>query len=236
MFIGRRLHGILAMVCAGLAQGALGGGNDDPLLVMAEVDRLELRAGDGEPQRLEAEAWAGRDLQKLWLKTEVERADGSTEEAEVQLGWSRALAPFWDLRLGVRRDFEPEPGRGWAVVGVKGLAPYLFDVDAALFVGEGGRTGLRLEAEYELALTQRLMLVPELEVNVYGQNDEATGTGSGLSSVELGVRLRYEIRRELAPYIGVSWQRRFGNTADFARDVGEVVDSAQLLIGLHAWF
>lgn len=236
MFVERRLPWMFALLCALTSQGALGHREDDPLLAMVEIDRLELRDGDGAPRLLEAEAWAGYDLRKLWLSTEIERAGGSTEEAEVQLGWSRAFAPFWDLRLGVRRDFDPEPERSWAMVGVKGLAPYLFEVDAALFVGGSGRTALRLEAEYELALTQRLMLVPELEINAHGDDDEATGTGAGLSDIELGLRLRYEIRRELAPFIGVSWQRRFGNSADFARDAGEAIDSTQLLVGVHAWF
>ncbi len=138
--------------------------------------------------------------------------------------------------MGLRKDFQPTPSRSWAVLGVQGLAPYLFEVDTAVFLGESGRTALRLEAEYEILFTQRLILSPEIEVNFYGQNDEATGTGSGLSDVEFGLRLRYEIRREFAPYIGVNWFKKFGNTADFSRLEGAEVSDTQIVLGVRAWF
>jgi len=140
------------------------------------------------------------------------------------------------VQFGLRQDFQPSPSRSWVVFGFQGLAPYFFEVDTALFIGESGRTALRLEAEYELLFTQRLILTPEVEINFYGQNDRDLGLGSGLSDLEAGLRLRYEVRREFAPYIGVNWNKSFGNTADFARDEGEDTDDFQWVIGLRAWF
>ena len=210
---------------------------DNPVLTRVIIDQLELRNADGaNPIALEAQAWIGKDLNKLWLKTDIEQRDGETEEAEVQALYSRALAPFWDIQMGVRYDAKPTPTRTWGVIGVQGLAPYWFEIDTALFVGESGRTVARFSAEYELLFTQKLILMPSVEVNVYGQNDAETGTGSGLSDAKAGLRLRYEIRRELAPYIGVNWNKTFGNTADFVKSKGEAVSDTELVVGLRAWF
>ena len=210
---------------------------DDPILAKVMIDQLEVRVTDGpNPYVLEGQMWVGQDLNKLWLKTEVEHVDGETEEAELQALYSRAIAPYWDLQVGWRHDIRPKPDRDWLAIGLEGLAPYWFEIDAAAFIGEGGQVGARLEAEYEILFTQRWVLTPEMEVNLHTQNDEATGTGSGLSDLELGLRLRYEIRREFAPYIGVNWVKKFGNTADFARDEGESTDDVQFVAGVRAWF
>jgi copper resistance protein B len=212
-------------------------GDDDPLVTMVLIDKLELRSTDGpDPLVLNADAWIGYDLNKLWFKTEVERVDGNTEEAELQMLYSRAIAPFWDLQLGWRRDIRPQPQRDYLALGFKGLAPYLFDVDAGLFIGEAGQLGARLDAEYEYLLTQRLILSPEFEVNLYTKDDPEAGTGSGLSDMQLGLRLRYEIRREFAPYIGVNWTGQFGQTADYARAEGADTSDVQLVAGIRAWF
>ena len=214
-----------------------GGMNDDPLLTMLVVEQLEIRATDGEdPLVWEAEGWIGKDLNKFWIKTEGEYVDDRVEEAELQMLYSRALAPFWDLQLGWRHDIRPTPERDWLALGMKGLAPYYFDVDAALFIGDAGRTAARLQAEYEVMLTQKLILVPEIELNLHGKNDSDIGTGSGLSDIEAGLRLRYEVRREFAPYVGVNWTKLYGKTADFARDEGEDVDDVQLVFGVSFWF
>ena len=210
---------------------------DNPVLTQVIIDQLELRNADGaNPIALEAQAWIGKDLNKLWLKTDIEQRDGETEEAEVQALYSRALAPFWDIQMGVRYDAKPTPTRTWGVIGVQGLAPYWFEMDTALFVGESGRTAVRFSAEYELLFTQKLILTPSVDVNVYGQNDVETGTGSGLSDAKAGLRLRYEIRREFAPYVGVKWNKKFGSTAEFARSKGEVVSDTELVVGLRVWF
>ena len=231
----KEFHGLVAvLMLPGLAQAH---GKDDPVLTKVMIDQLEVRSTDGpDPWVLDAQAWVGRDLHKLWVKTEVEYVDGATEEAEVQALYSRAIAPYWDLQVGWRHDIRPRPDRDWLAIGFEGLAPYWFEVDAAAFVGEGGQVGARLEAEYEWMFTQRWVLSPELEVNLYRKNDEAVGIGSGLSDLELGLRLRYEIRREFAPYVGVNWTRKIGNTADFARDEGEDTSDVQIVAGVRAWF
>ncbi|MEN8175499.1 MAG: copper resistance protein B [Pseudomonadota bacterium] len=223
-----------AVLFPGMANAA---SKDDPVLTKIMIDQLEYRSADGpDPWVLDAQAWMGKDLNKLWLKAEGERVDGETEEAEVQVLYSRAVAPYWDLQIGWRHDFHPKPTRDWLAVGIEGLAPYWFEVDAALFVGDDSQVAVRLEAEYEWMFTQRWILSPELEVNLHSKDDEDTGVGSGLSDLELGLRLRYEIRREFAPYIGVNWEKKFGNTADFARDEGEDTDDVQFVAGLRAWF
>jgi len=210
---------------------------DDPLLVMGLLDQLEIRdIGGDRDVTWDAQGWVGKDLHKLWLKTEGERADRKTEEFELQLLYSKAIARYWDIQVGVRHDFEPSPSRSWAVIGVQGLAPYFFETDVAIFVGDNGRTALRLDFEYESLLTQRLILTPELEANFYGKNDPEIGVGSGLSTVQAGLRLRYEIRREIAPYIGINWSKSFGNTAEFAAAAGQERSETQMVVGIRAWF
>lgn len=210
---------------------------DDPLLTLFQVGQLEKRDASGaNPLVWEVQGWIGYDLNKLVLKSEGERASGATESAELQLLYSRAIAPYWDLQVGVRHDLYPKPTQTWAVVGVQGIAPYFFETDASLFIGESGQTGLRLEAEYEMLLTQRWVLSPEIELNLYGENDDEREIGSGLADIEAGLRLRYEVRREFAPYVGVNWERKFGQTADFAREAGEDTNDTQLVVGIRAWF
>ncbi len=211
--------------------------NDDPLLTMLIVDQLEIRNNDGsDPLVWDAEGWIGKDVDKLWIKTEGEYVNSRVEEVELQALYSRAVAPFWDIQLGWRRNIRPTPNRDWLAFGVKGLAPYFFDIDVALFVGDAGRTSARLQVEYEIMLTQRLVLVPEIELNLYGKDDPATGIGSGLSNIEAGLRLRYEIRREFAPYIGLNWTKLYGDTADFARAEDTDTDDVQFVFGVRAWF
>lgn len=210
---------------------------DDPLLAKVIIDQLELRATDGpDPWALDAQAWIGQDLNKLWFKLEGEYLDGETTEAELQALYSRAIAPYWDLQLGWRHDIRPQPSRDWLAIGIDGLAPYWFELEGTAFIGESGQIGARLKGEYEWLFTQRWILSPELEVNLHTQDDEAVGVGSGLSDMQLGLRLRYEIRREFAPYIGVNWIRKFGATADFARAEGEDTRDVQLVAGVRAWF
>jgi len=210
--------------------------SDDPLLLMVILDQMEARDAAGDNTlSWDGEGWLGKDLHKVWLKTDGERTAGNTDEAELQFLYSKAIARYWDFQVGVRHDFKPSPSRSWVAIGFKGLAPYFFDIDSTAFIGESGRIALRFEAEYELLITQRLILTPDIEINLYGQNDPDVGIGSGLSDIEVGIRLRYEIRRQFAPYIGVNWSRLFGNTADFAKIAGEDKSEAQLVIGFRAW-
>lgn len=210
---------------------------DDPLTSKVTVDKFERRATDGpDPLVFDADAWIGYDLQKFRLKTEVENMDGEIEEAELQLLYSRAFSAFWDIQAGWRRDIRPEPERDFLVLGFIGLAPYMVEIDTAVFLGESGQVGVRLDAEYEYMLTQRLVLAPEIEIDIYGKDDQDVGVGSGLSEMELGLRLRYEVRREIAPYVGVNWTKKFGSTADLATDEGEQTSDVQVVVGVRAWF
>lgn len=213
------------------------GMDDDPLVYKAMIEKLELREAEGaDTLVLDGEVWIGYDLDKLWIKSELERPGGETEELELQLLYSRAISAFWDIQAGWRRDLIPDPERDWLAVGLKGLAPYLFEVDATLFAGESGQIGLRLDAEYEYMFTQRLVLSPEIEINLHTKDDEEVGIGSGLSDLSLGLRLRYEVLKEFAPYVGINWSKRFGDSADFAREEGEDVSDVQWLVGVRAWF
>ena len=229
---------LLLIICISLVSMASNSmGRDDPLLTKVMIGQFELRNTEGsDPIFLEAQGWVGKDLNKLWVKVDVEKVSGKTDEAELQFLYSKAIAPYWDVQVGWRHDKMPTPNRDWFAVGFQGLAPYFFEIDAAAFIGNNGQTALRLEAEYEIMLTQKLILTPEVEINAYSKDDEATGVGSGLSDIELGLRLRYEIRREFAPYIGVNWNKTYGDTANFSRDEGEDVSDTQFVVGIRAWF
>ncbi len=203
------------------------------------ADRFEVQSGDGDPAIFfEGQGWWGGDRNKLWLKTETEysfEAD-EFEEAEIQALWSRAISRYFDFQAGLRHDFTPDPSRTYAVLGVQGLAPYWFEVDGALFVSDKGDVSARLEAEYELMLTKRLILQPRAEADISFQTVDALAIGGGLSSIELGARLRYDIKREFSPYIGVNWTRDVGETADFTRVDGEDPSTLSFVAGLRFWF
>ncbi len=203
------------------------------------AERLEYQSNDGAPALLfEGQGWWGTDRNKLWVKSEVERDfdAGRFEEAELQALWSRPFSRFFDFQAGVRHDFVRGADRTFGVIGVQGLAPYWFEIDAAIFVSGEGDVSARFEAEYDLLLTQRLILQPRTELNFAVQDVEEIGVGSGLSTAEIGVRLRYEFSRQFAPYIGVNWERAVGETADFARADGENVGAVSALAGVRLWF
>jgi len=207
-----------------------------PLNRYVLLDQLEWQDAAGGAQAWDAKSWIGTDLDRLWLRTEGEREDGRTEAAFAEALYGRAITPWWDLLVGVRNDFRPGPERTWAAIGVQGLAPYKFDIEATAYIGESGRSHARVEVEYELLLGNRLILQPQLEAELYGENDRRRRIGAGLSSVEIGLRLRYEFRREFAPYLGVVWSRKFGDSADFTRADGERVEDTRLVAGIRIWF
>lgn len=210
---------------------------DDRRFGKVLINQLEWTHADGvSGQAWDAQAWYGGDFNRLLLRSEGARSAGHLQEGDIEALWSHAIATFWDSTLGVRHDFGNGPSRNWAAFGVQGLAPYWFDIEATGYVGAGGRTAARFKAEYELLFTQRLILQPEFEANLYGRSDPARGLGSGLSDASLGLRLRYEIRREFAPYIGVVWQRVFGGTADFRRAENKSVFERQIVAGVRVWF
>lgn len=201
------------------------------------LDQLEWRnTAGGNAAVWDAEGWYGGDYNKVWLRSEGEHVSGKTQNARADVLWDHAFSRWWSVQAGGRQDFGAGPGRGWAALGVQGLAPYWFTTEATFYVGEQGRTAARLKAEYELLFTQRLILQPEAEANLYGKSDPARQLGSGLSDLEIGLRLRYEVRREFAPYVGVVWARQFGGTADRVRASGGNPDDVQFVAGLRAWF
>lgn len=203
--------------------------------VMLNLGEVQLR--DGETgYRWDGEAWIGGDLNRFVLKTEGEGADGDLEAAEAQALYSRAVGPYFDLQVGLRQDFEPTPRRTYFTVGFEGLAPYWFETEGAVFVSNKGDLSARLEGTYDLRLTQRWILQPRAEVNLAARDVPELGLGSGVSNVELGLRLRYELRREFAPYVGLSFERKVGGTADFARALGESAEATSVVFGLRAWF
>lgn len=188
------------------------------------------------PVMYDVQGWFGKDYEKLVVKSEGEVKSGKLQDARTELLWGHALATYWDTQLGVRNDSGVAPNRNWLAFGVQGIAPYWFGIDATAYLGERGRTAVRLSTEYELLLTQKLILQPRAEVNFFGQQDAARELGSGLSSMVAGVRLRYEIRREFAPYVGVEWNGKFGGTANYARAAGARVNNTRVLAGLRFWF
>jgi copper resistance protein B len=201
------------------------------------VDRLEARRGDGQTTgAYDLTARYGRDFSRLVVKAEGEVVSGKLEASRTEALWSRALASHWDAQLGLRHDSGPGPDRNWIALGVEGLAPYWFEVDATAYVGEGGRTALRLSAGYELLLTQKSILQPRLELVAYGKTDPVNGIGEGLSSANAGIRLRYEFTRQFAPYLGVEWTGRFGETADLARAEGQRKSNTRAVAGVRFWF
>lgn len=201
------------------------------------VDRLERGySRDSNHTAYDMQAWFGRDYDRLVIKAEGDIAGGQLQEARTELLWGHAIATFWDAQAGVRYDSGVGPDRGWLALGVQGLAPYWFEVDAAAYLGDNGRTALRLGAEYEVLLTQKLVLQPRVEVNWYGRSDEARGIGAGLSEAQAGLRLRYEFTRQFAPYIGVERSSTFGRTADLAREEGESTGVTRWVAGVRFWF
>lgn len=199
-------------------------------------DQLEWAGGTQNGLRLKNSSWFGGDIDRLWLRVEGESSDGRLENAQLDALWGRSFSRWWDVVLGVRQDVRPGDPQTWAAVGIQGLAPYWFELEGTAYFGASGRTQFQLEAEYELLLTNRLVLQPLVEATIAGKSDPERGVAPGLSSMEGGLRLRYEIRRELAPYVGVTFGRKFFGTADLAREEGERVGSTRFTIGLRTWF
>lgn len=205
-------------------------------LVMANLAEFQSRRGE-DGYRWVGEARYGGDINRFAFKTEGEGGVSSgAEKGEVQALYSHAIGPYTDLQIGLRQDFEPHPSRTYLAVGAETLLPYWIEAEGSLYLSTKGNLLGRLEGMYDLTLTQRLILQPRIELNLASGDDRAVGIGSGLSDAELGLRLRCEIRREFAPYIGVSYDRHFGATADFARADGREVETTSFVAGVRAWF
>ncbi|WP_027079886.1 copper resistance protein B [Luteimonas mephitis] len=203
----------------------------------ALLDRLETwDADESGAVAWEALGWVGTDLDRLWVRSEGEAIDGDVESGDVEVLYGRAIARWWDAVVGVRHDFGEGPSQTLAAIGVMGLAPYKFEVDATAYVGQGGQTGLSVAAEYETLFTNRLIGQWLVEAEAWGEDDPQRGIGSGLSTLEAGFRLRYEFHRQFAPYIGVTWERAYGGTADLRRADGEDIDDTRVVAGVRIWF
>lgn len=201
------------------------------------IERLEaVYTDDNGWLGFDAQAWYGRTYDRVNLQLEGEVDAGKVHELRTEALWSHAIARFWDTQLGIRHDSGEDPDRTWAAFGVQGLAPYWFHVEAMLYAGDRGNTAARFEAEYDMRFTQRLILQPRLEMSLYGQNDNVRETGSGLSNLSAGLRLRYEITRQFAPYLGVEWAGLYGGTADFARTDNNPTEETRWVAGVRMWF
>jgi copper resistance protein B len=211
-----------------------GGGSWSQLVFnLAEYQARKGRDG----YRWDGEAWIGGDRDRFVLKSEGSGdLGGAVESAEVQALYSRALDPYWNLQAGLRQDLGPGPRRTYAAIGVEGLAPWWFDVEAALFLSTKGELLGRIEGYYDQRITQDLVFQPRAELNLAVQDVPDSGTGAGLSDMELGLRLRYERVREFAPYVGVSWERKFGATARYARGRGDGTGGISFVAGIRTWF
>ena len=219
--------------------------NDSAIRSFFVIDQLEYASNSAGSRKapntlyFNTTGWVGGDYNRIWVNTEGTKPDnGRLQDFDVQLLYGRLISPFWDVQAGIRY-FDAgagTPARGYGILGLQGLAPYRFEVQTAAFVSDHGDVSGRFELEYDLLLTQRWVLQPRFETNVALQKVKEQRIGSSINDVELGVRLRYEIRREFAPYVGVSWQDRYGGTAQFLRERGEAVGEWRLVAGLRLWF
>lgn len=208
---------------------------DYPLLWL-QADRFETQIGDGADGYLwDVQGYYGGPTNRFWFKSEGEGGFGKQiDDAEFQALYARAIAPFFDVQAGLRHDVAG-PDTTYAVLGIQGLAPYMFELDAALFLSHRGDLTARVEAELDQRITQRLIVQPRAELNLSAQDVPQLGIGAGLDSIEIGVRLRYEIVREFAPYVGVEQQWRTGRGAGYARAAGDGPSATKFIIGVRLW-
>ena len=209
----------------------------NPIRTFVLVERLEWQTSEqGSDAGLDVVAWVGRDRNRLWLRGEAASEGGHGDEAQAHVLWGRQVTRWWDVVAGIRQDLDPGDAQTWAAVGVQGLAPYWFDIEATGYIGAEGRTQLRVDADYELLLTNRWILQPRVEAQLAGKPDPDRQSAAGLMTTDVGLRLRFEIRRELAPYAGVMWRNKWQGTADLAEDAGESTAGARFVAGLRFWW
>ena len=199
-------------------------------------DRLEYNE-QANAAVFDLQAWYGTTFDRLVIKTEGDFSEGSLEENQTDILWGHAVSAYWNTQAGVRLDYYKEgESRQWLAFGLQGLAPYWFEVDMTAYIGERGNTAFTLEAEYELLLTQKLIIQSRAEITLYGKNDVENELGRGLSSSAIGFRVRYEFTRQFAPYIGVEWSNKFGSTADYAESNGQSKNDRTFVAGIKFWF
>ena len=210
--------------------------HDRRITAFVLFDQFEWQGGEEGGISIDNKTWVGGDINRFWFRAEGESSAGRPENAQVHGLYGRSISRWWDLVAGVRQDLQPGPSQAWLAVGIQGLAPQWFEVEATAYVGRAWRTHLRFEVEYELLLTNRLILQPLFETEIYGKDDPLRRIGAGVSSIDAGLRLRYEIRREFAPYVGVVWHRALFGSADYAREDGAEVGTARIAVGVRTWF
>lgn len=209
--------------------------DDQRIYVHGLLEQLEARLDGNDSFRWQGEAWLGTDSNRLWIKSEGLLTDGKSEDGQQELLYARPVSTYFDLQAGVRYDLDSYAGRAWAALGVEGLAAYFFRTSATVYASDAGRWAAKLSGFYDELLTQHLILEPQAELNLYTRADPARRIGAGLSELDAGVRLRYEINRKLAPYLGVSYHRQFGQRARYA-GASEAINDTRLLIGVRTWF
>ena len=201
------------------------------------LDQLEGRFNGSNPEfRWDGQGWAGTDLDKLWIKSEGTFSNGTLTDGQQQFLYDRAITTYFDLQGGLRSDLNSRPARNWAAFGIQGLAPYFFDLEVTAYASSEGHFAGKVQASYDLLITQRLILQPQAELNLYSKADPARLVGAGFSDIDTGLRLRYEPSRKFAPYLGVVYQGTFGQTAKFARQAGESTGDVRFVLGIRAWF
>lgn len=211
--------------------------HSDPLRALFKAEELEWQGRHGDDAlHWDVSGWIGYEDNRLWLRDEGEKVSGDTAENRLELLWTRPLSSWWDWQAGARLDTGPGPSRTYAALGVQGLLPQWLHLEATAYLGEGGQLGARLQGDYDWLLSNRFILTARLEAEAWGEDDPEAGLGSGLSEVTAGLRLRYEIRRKLAPYVGVEWSGLTGDTADLARAAGEERRDTRWVAGLRFWF
>lgn len=212
---------------------------DDRVYIHGRFDQLEGRIGNGSYFRWDGQGWIGDDHNRLWIKSEGRyNADrrGRMSDGDHEFLYDRPISPYFDLQAGVRVDLDSDPSRTWAALGIQGLAIGFWNVAATVYVSDTGHYALKTNASYDLYLTQRLVLQPQFETNWYTKEDRGRAVGAGLSDIDAGLRLRYEVTRQFAPYVGVAYQRRFGGTEGLARESGGTITDTRFLVGLRTWF
>ncbi len=213
--------------------------DDQRIYVHGVLDQLEGRLGGGGDNgfRWEGEGWVGTDFNRLWIKSEGQvNGAGAVSEGQQEIFYDRPVTPYFDLQAGARYDADSHPGRAWAAFGIEGLAPWFIMLSATGYVGDAGRYAAKLMASYDQLITNRLVLQPEAEINLYAKGDPARQIGAGLSDLDAGLRLRYEISRKFAPYLGVTWEQKFAGTARLVRATGERSSDVRFTAGLRTWF
>ncbi|HEV2275513.1 MAG TPA: copper resistance protein B [Acidobacteriaceae bacterium] len=212
---------------------------DNQIFAHLRFDQLEGRTnGSANEFRWDGEGWLGTDMNRLWFKSEGFRENHAFSDGDHEALYDRPIPHlrYFDAQAGVRADLDSEPGRAWAALGIEGLAPYFFEFAPTLYIRNGGHVAGRITGSYDLLLTQRWIVQPEAEFNFYSKDDPARKTGAGLSELDAGVRLRYELSWKFGPYVGFAYNGKYGRTASYTRQSGQTTSDPWFVFGIRAWY